>query len=270
MFQDTCPETGGCPESRAEEGWAVHMSKINELTPNCVELKRAGRSFPVADGQFFAVQDVSLTLGPGDFSAVVGGSGSGKSTLLNLITGIDRASSGEVWVAGLPLHRLDEDALAQFRARHVGIVFQFFQLLPTLTALENVILPMDFAAKLPVASRRQRALQLLARVGIAEQAHKFPDALSGGQQQRVAIARALANDPPLVVADEPTGNLDSKNAHEVLMLFAELAASGKTILVVTHEREHRALFGKVFELADGKLVVSERSSAEREPVACSR
>jgi putative ABC transport system ATP-binding protein len=244
------------------------MSNSKQLDGTLVELRAAERSFAAAGGSFLALRAVSLSLRTGEFAAVVGGSGSGKSTLLNLITGIDRATAGEVWVADTPLHTLTEDDLARFRARHVGIVFQFFQLLPSLTALENVILPMDFVGVLSTAQRRDRAIQLLEQVGIREQANKFPDALSGGQQQRVAIARALANDPPLIVADEPTGNLDSHTAHEVLMLFSRLAREGKTILVVTHEKEHRSLFRKVFELADGQLVNAETASSRREVSAC--
>jgi putative ABC transport system ATP-binding protein len=230
-------------------------------------LRRVTRSFPASGREFFAVRDVSLELAPGECSAVVGGSGSGKSTLLNLIAGIDAPTQGEVWVAGFPVHELDEDALARFRAEHVGIVFQFFQLLPTLTVLENVVLPMDFVRTLPPFARRERALSLLERVGIGDQAEKFPDALSGGQQQRVAIARALANEPALIVADEPTGNLDSGTAHEVLSLFSELARAGTTILVVTHEREHRRLFQRVFELGDGRLLHThvEPPGAEARP-----
>jgi len=244
------------------------LSSYEPLGATTVSLRHVDRGFSTSEGEFFALRDVSLELAAGDLAAVVGGSGSGKSTLLNLIAGIDRPSAGEVWVARSPIHELAEDALARFRAEHVGIVFQFFQLLPTLTALENVVLPMDFVGSLPAAARRERAHELLERVGVKDQANKFPDALSGGQQQRVAIARALANDPPLVVADEPTGNLDSRTAHEVLMLFAELSQGGKTVLLVTHEREHRSLFRRIFELSDGRLLPDARLDSTGEAPAC--
>lgn len=219
-----------------------------------VSLRRLERCFPSPAGSFFALRSVDLDLAPGEAAAVVGASGSGKSTLLHLVAGIDRPSSGEIWIAGTPLHRLNENELTLFRGRHVGIVFQFFQLLPTLTALENVIVAMDFVGCVPRRARPKRALELLARVGVADQGAKLPAQLSGGQQQRVAIARALANDPPLVVADEPTGNLDSKTAEQVLMLLADLSRSGKTVLVVTHEREAARYFSRVVELADGSVI----------------
>jgi len=197
---------------------------------------------------------VTLDLPRGEFVAIVGKSGSGKSTLINLIAGIDRPTSGEVRVAGTDVHGLDESRLATWRGRSVGVVFQFFQLLPTLTVLENLMLPMDFCGTYPKAQARERALALLAEVGIAEQAHKLPAALSGGQQQRAAIARALANDPPLIVADEPTGNLDSATADAVLALLASLARRGKTVLMVTHERDVSRIADRVIGLADGRVV----------------
>ena len=190
----------------------------------------------------------------GEFVAVVGKSGSGKSTLINMITGIDTPTSGEVFVASAPVHELDQEQLAVWRGRNVGIVFQFFQLLPTLTVAENIVLPMDFCNTFPVNERRVRAISLLEKVGIAEQADKLPADLSGGQQQRAAIARALANDPPLIVADEPTGNLDSATSDAVMGLFANLAAEGKTVLMVTHERDLSRYFTRSVALADGVIV----------------
>ena len=219
-----------------------------------VSLRQLKRSFPTPTGPFFALRGVDLDLAPGEAAAVVGASGSGKSTLLHLLAGIDRPSSGEVWVAGTPLHRLNEGELTLFRGRHVGIVFQFFQLLPTLTALENVTVAMDFVGSVPRRDRPKRALELLARAGVADQGAKLPVQLSGGQQQRVAIARALANDPPLIVADEPTGNLDSRTGEQMLMLLADLARSGKTVMVVTHERDAAHYFSRVVELADGSVI----------------
>jgi putative ABC transport system ATP-binding protein len=183
--------------------------------------------------------------------AIVGRSGSGKSTLLNMVGGIDRPTSGSVRVLETTLGDLSQSRLAAWRGRTVGVVFQFFQLLPTLTAAENVMLPMDFSGSFPARERRKRALELLSRVGTADQADKLPAALSGGQQQRIAIARALANDPPLIIADEPTGNLDSATGEEIFRLFGELAAAGRTVLVVTHERDVAAT--RTVTLADGRI-----------------
>lgn len=218
-----------------------------------LSLRAVSKDFVGPSGPFHALRDVSLEVPAGQLLAVVGRSGSGKSTLLNMVAGIDRPSSGEVWVAGTPVYLLDEDRLAQFRGALVGVVFQFFQLLPTLTILENVILPMDFVKRVPRDERRHRALALLDKVGVADQADKLPAALSGGQQQRVAIARALANDPALIVADEPTGNLDSATADSVLDLFSTLAAEGKTVLLVTHERGIESRVERTIQLDDGRV-----------------
>ncbi|MEO3809192.1 ABC transporter ATP-binding protein [Sphaerisporangium sp. B11E5] len=222
------------------------------------------KTYPLAAGEVVALDHISLDIPRGEFAAVVGRSGSGKTTLLNLLAGIDRATSGTVHVAGADLGGLSESGLAAWRGEHVGLVFQFFQLLPTLTVAENVMLAMDFAGKVPSAGRRDRALELLARVGIQDQAGKLPATLSGGQQQRAAIARALANDPPLLLADEPTGNLDSATADAVLTLFADLNAEGRTIVVVTHERDIRSIVRREITLVDGRVVsdagVSELSS----------
>lgn len=218
-----------------------------------VRLRGVGRSYPTPEGAFHALTGVDLELGPGEVVAVVGASGSGKSTLLHSIAGIDRPTAGELWVAGVALHELDEDTLTAFRGRHVGIVFQFFQLLPTLTALENLTVAMDFVGAIPARQRHARALDLLQRVGVRDQADKLPAALSGGQQQRVAIARALANDPALIVADEPTGNLDSRTARQVMALLADLGKLGKTVLVVTHQLDLQQHFARVIELVDGRI-----------------
>jgi len=218
-----------------------------------IDVQQVVRTYRSASGTFTALKGVSLQVQAGEFVAVVGKSGSGKSTLINLIAGIDRPTSGAVLIAGTPVHTLSQEQLAIWRGRNVGVVFQFFQLLPTLTVAENVILPMDFCTTYPVRERRPRALALLERVGIAEQADKLPSALSGGQQQRAAIARALANDPALIVADEPTGNLDSHTADAVLQLFADLAAEGKTVVMVTHERDV-TIVTRTITLADGAVV----------------
>jgi putative ABC transport system ATP-binding protein len=218
-----------------------------------IELSHVTKTYPVAAGSFSALKDISLTIREKQLVAITGKSGSGKSTLLNVITGIDKPSEGSVSINGIRVDKLSETELASWRGKNVGIVFQFFQLLPTLTILENIMLPMDFANTYPQKERKSRALSLLELVNIREQADKFPSALSGGQQQRVAIARALANDPPLIVADEPTGNLDSNTATEIFELFAKLARSGKTIIVVTHEREFSSYFENTFSIVDGKI-----------------
>jgi len=219
-----------------------------------IELKHVTKSYPVASGSFSALKDVSFKIDSRQLVAITGKSGSGKSTLLNVITGIDRPTEGSVLINGIQVDKLSESELASWRGKNVGVVFQFFQLLPTLTILENVMLPMDFCNTYPKKDRKERALSLLQMVDIKEQADKFPSTLSGGQQQRVAIARALANDPPLIVADEPTGNLDSQTATAIFELFARLASSGKTVVVVTHEREFASYFENTINIADGVIV----------------
>lgn len=220
------------------------------------------KTYPLGAGEVIAVDHLSFDIGPGEFVAVVGRSGSGKTTLLNLLAGIDRPSSGTVNAAGADLGSLSESGLAAWRGCNVGLVFQFFQLLPTLTVAENVMLPMDFVKKIPAGERRERAQQLLERMDIGDQADKLPATLSGGQQQRAAIARALANDPPLVLADEPTGNLDSATADAVLKLFADLNTEGRTIVVVTHERDIRAIVGREITLKDGRIVTDDSGRGE--------
>jgi putative ABC transport system ATP-binding protein len=221
-----------------------------------IELSNVSKVFPGGQGGFTALQHVDLRLPAGEFIAIVGKSGSGKSTLLNLIAGIDRPTTGEVRVLGTDVHTLDESRLAAWRGRHVGVVFQFFQLLPTLTVAENVMLPMDFCGTLAPRPARVRALRLLGQMGIANQADKLPSSLSGGEQQRAAIARALANDPAVIVADEPTGNLDSETSQAVLNLLAGLAEEGKSVLMVTHERDLTRFAQRVVTLADGKVIAA--------------
>ena len=208
------------------------MSKSN-LSPNgnhhVVKLVDVVKSFPVGDGEVTVLKGLSLDVNQGEFVSIVGPSGNGKSTLLNMITGIDRPSDGQVIVTGRDIHKMSENQLAAWRGEHVGIVFQFFQMLPSLSLLQNVILPMDFAKKFKSRERRERALELLESVGLGDQANKLPSMVSGGQQQRAAIARALANDPPLLVADEPTGNLDTRSANDVFDLFLKLVEQGKTM-----------------------------------------
>ncbi len=218
-----------------------------------IELRKVSKAYDIAAGKFLALKEVDMQAEAGEFVAVVGKSGSGKSTLINMITGIDTPTSGEVVVASAAVHAMDQEQLAVWRGRNVGVVFQFFQLLPTLTVAENIVLPMDFCNAFPVNERQARAISLLEKVGIAEQADKLPADLSGGQQQRAAIARALANDPPLIVADEPTGNLDSATSDAVMGLFANLAAEGKTVLMVTHERDLSRFFTRSITLVDGVI-----------------
>ncbi len=219
-----------------------------------IKLQRLTKRYETAAGPFTAVRDVDLEIRAGEFVAIVGKSGSGKSTLLNLVGGIDSPSSGSVVVGGTAIQDLDGNALAAWRGRTVGFVFQFFQLLPTLTAAENVMLPMDFCGAVPARGRRKRALALLERVGVADQADKLPSALSGGQQQRVAIARALANEPAVILADEPTGNLDSSTARDVLDLFRGMASSGTTVVIATHEHDIGRVIDRTAELKDGALL----------------
>jgi putative ABC transport system ATP-binding protein len=224
-----------------------------------IALRAVSKTYDTPAGPFQALRELAVDIAAGTLVAIAGKSGSGKSTLLNLVSGIDRATSGEVRVAGVIVNALPEHALARWRGASVGVVFQFFQLLPTLTVLENVMLPMDFLRRRPSRERRPRALDLLDQVGLADQAQKLPAALSGGQQQRVAIARALANDPPVITADEPTGNLDSETAGAVLALFASLAAAGKTVLIATHEREITRLATQTIRLDDGRIAGAAHS-----------
>ncbi|MEA2343880.1 MAG: putative transport system ATP-binding protein [Thermoanaerobaculia bacterium] len=216
-----------------------------------ITMQRITKAYETPAGSFNALQNIDLEITNGEFVAIVGKSGSGKSTLLNMIGGIDRPTSGSLSIGGTDIQNLSHNELATWRGRSIGFVFQFFQLLPTLTIVENVMLPMDFAGTLTRNARRTRAEQLLDRVGVADQADKLPSALSGGQQQRVAIARALANDPPVILADEPTGNLDSETSAEIFRLFAELAADGKTLLVVTHDPEAAISVTRTITIVDG-------------------
>ncbi|RFU22719.1 ABC transporter ATP-binding protein [Geodermatophilus marinus] len=219
-----------------------------------IEVRQAVKRYESAAGAFTALDGVSLRIDSGEFVAVIGKSGSGKSTLLNIIAGIDRPTSGEVFVDGTAVHSLRERRIAPWRGRTLGVIFQFFQLLPTLTVLENVMLPMDFCHTYPSRERRERALDLLVQVELADHAAKLPTALSGGQQQRVAIARALANDPPILLADEPTGNLDSQTAAAVFRLFTDLVDTGKTILMVTHDADLARQVTRAVVLRDGAVV----------------
>ncbi len=222
--------------------------------PNAlIRLENVTRVYTVGKRQLYALSEVSLEISSGEFLAITGPSGSGKSTLLSLIAGIDRPDKGQVWVDERRIDVLDENTLAKWRGEKIGIVFQFFQLLPTLTAVENVMLPMELRNTF-ANHRRQRAAESLARVGLADRFSQLPSELSGGEQQRVAIARALANDPPILLADEPTGNLDSDTGHRIIDLLLELNQSGKTIVLVTHEEELACAARRVVRVRDGHLV----------------
>jgi len=215
------------------------------------------KSFPVGGGTVTILKGLNFDIKHGEFVSVVGPSGNGKSTLLNMITGIDRPTSGQVLISGMEINKMSENKLAAWRGQNVGIVFQFFQMLPALSLLQNVILPMDFAKKYSARERRERAMQLLEIVGLEDQANKLPSMVSGGQQQRAAIARALSNDPSLIVADEPTGNLDTRTANDVFDLFTRLVQEGKTMIMVTHDKELARRVPRVVEIIDGKITRDE-------------
>ncbi len=236
--------------------WTKRTSNTgNQFSPDAlIDLHEVTKTYQSEAGPCLALKGIDLHVREGEFVAVVGKSGSGKSTLINMITGIDRPTSGQIWVAQAPVHEMNEDQMAIWRGRSVGVVFQFFQLLPTLTVVENVMLPMDLSHSFKNGERHQRALQLLEEVEIADQADKLPANISGGQQQRVAIARAMANDPPLLVADEPTGNLDSRTAQAVIELFECLVEKGKSILMVTHDADLARRAKRLVRIADGLIV----------------
>ncbi len=245
-----------------------NVGKVNDkkerfLKDSLVSLNRVSKKFEIPSGSFTALNNISLKVQQGEFVAVVGKSGSGKSTLINMITGIDTPSSGEIVVAGTAVHSLKQEQLSLWRGKDIGVIFQFFQLLPTLTVVENIMLPMDFCKTYPARERRERAMSLLSKVGIPEQADKLPSDLSGGQQQRAAIARALANNPPILVADEPTGNLDSQTSDAVIRLFSGLVQEGKTIIMVTHERDLSRYFTRTIMLGDGSII-SDTSAVQKE------
>lgn len=224
-----------------------------------IRIENVSKVFKTPAGEFPALRDVSADFYRGEFVSVVGKSGSGKSTLVNMITGIDRPSAGEVRIDGVQVHRLGESRMSAWRGLNLGIVFQFFQLLPMMSLLENVLLPMDFCGRVPPAEREARAHALLALVDLDGLADKLPAAVSGGQQQSAAIARALANDPPILIADEPTGNLDSRSADQVFEIFADLTATGKTIVMVTHDPGLAERTGRILHIADGMLISDSRS-----------
>jgi len=231
----------------------------NQRQQPIIQLKDIVKTFPVGDDEVTVLHGISVDIYPGEFVSIVGPSGNGKSTLLNMVTGIDRPTSGEVNVTGMPVHAMSENELAKWRGQQVGIIFQFFQMLPSLSLLQNVVLPMEFAKKYARAERLERAMHLLEMVGLAEQANKLPAMVSGGQQQRAAIARALATDPPLLVADEPTGNLDAKTAGQVFDLFLKLVhEQNKTMLMVTHDAHLADSVPRQIEIVNGRIAQDHR------------
>jgi len=227
---------------------------MNEQDQNLVSLRGVYKEFPSGDSNITVLNGIDLNINPGEFVAVVGASGNGKSTMLNMITGIDRPTAGDVIVDGELISRMSEEQLANWRGEHIGIVFQFFQLLPALNLLQNVILPMDFAGTGSKKERRERAEHLLDLVGLSDQMGKLPSQVSGGQQQRAAIARALSNDPPLLVADEPTGNLDASTSADVFQFFSQLVNEGKTLIMVTHDADLACQVPRRIEIANGEIV----------------
>ena len=261
-------------ERQTYEGWLVQERTTDSThrhdtnARHVIELHNVVKTFKTDAGDFTALKDIDLIVGKGEFVAVIGKSGSGKSTLINMMTGIDRPTSGEVYVADAPVHTLSEGEMARWRGQTVGIIFQFFQLLPTLTVIENVMLPMDFARLYTPRKRRERALELLDLVGVADQAGKLPTMISGGQQQRVAIARSLANDPAIIVADEPTGNLDSVTSETVFELFERLVEEGKTVLMVTHDPDQAQRVTRTVIISDGEII--EEYLAETFPAMTER
>jgi putative ABC transport system ATP-binding protein len=220
-------------------------------------LEGVSKTFETKERKFTALRNINLTIEKGEYVAIVGKSGSGKSTLLNMIAGIDYPTLGKIFVNDIAIDKMNESKLASWRGKTIGIVFQFFQLIPTLTVRENILLAMEFAAVIPKEKRLDRANHLLEKVDVLDQADKMPASLSGGQQQRAAIARALANNPDIIIADEPTGNLDSKTANDINALFYALARIGKTVIVVTHEKDVSSRFDRVITIGDGQILIPQ-------------
>jgi putative ABC transport system ATP-binding protein len=250
--------------------WFVHTKSANTLAAgyrhgnrHLIELRDVTKTYQGTAGGFTALKGIDMHVDTGEFVAVIGKSGCGKSTLINMIAGIDRPTSGEVLVGDTAVHGLSEGQIATWRGRSVGVVFQFFQLLPVLTVLENVLLPMYLCRRWTPRERQERALDLLAQMEMVDHADKLPSALSGGQQQRVAIARALANDPPMIIADEPTGNLDSRTAESIFQLFERLIEGGKTILMVTHDQDLARRATRAVVVADGEIIDEIVQHADR-------
>lgn len=247
-----------------------HLSGLQPKSQDSfIQLKNVSKSYETEAGTFPALRNITLGIDKGEFVAVIGKSGSGKTTLSNMMTGIDRPTQGEVIINGTPIHTMRTNKLAKWRGVNMGVIFQFFQLLPTLTAIENIVLPMAFCKLYTRKERRERAMGLLEQVDMTQYADKLPATLSGGQQQRVAIARSLATDPSILIADEPTGNLDSKTAEEVFTLFENLVAAGRTILMVTHDVDLAKRAKRSLTVADGQIIQEEYNTPELQPVELS-
>jgi len=229
-------------------------STVEESINPLIRLRGLVKSYKTVAGDFFALRGLDADIMPGEFIGVLGKSGAGKTTLVNMLTGVDRISSGEVWVGDVPVHQLNENQAARWRGRNMGVVFQTFQLMPTLSVLKNITLAMDFNGLFRGRASEKYALDLLREVELEDHAHKLPSAMSGGQQQRVAIARALANEPQVIVADEPTGRLDTSTAETIFQIFEKLVAQGKTVLMVTHDLSFAKRFTRILWLADGEIV----------------
>jgi putative ABC transport system ATP-binding protein len=225
------------------------------LPHHLIDVRQVVKTYHSSAGDFTALKGIDLTVNEGEFVAIIGKSGCGKSTLINMITGIDRPTAGEVWVNGTAVHTLSEGQIAEWRGRELGVIFQFFQLLPTLTIMQNVMLPMDFCHTYPIPQRRERAMYLLDLVGLADVAHKLPSSVSGGQQQLAAIALA---------ADEPTGNLDSATAEIIFQLFNTLVDQGKTILMVTHDPDKAERVTRVVTITDGEIIKKSKTAENAE------
>jgi putative ABC transport system ATP-binding protein len=227
-----------------------------------ISVKDVRKKYELGEKGFWALKGVSMNVMQGDFIAIVGKSGSGKSTLLNLLGGIDRPTQGRIVFDGKELNSFSENQLSRLRGESIGFVFQFFQLMPTLTVLENIIMPMEFSKNIPASKRKNRAEKLLSEVGILDQADKFPSALSGGEQQRVGVARAMANDPKIILADEPTGNLDTQTTEDIFRLLENLVSEGKCVIMVTHNEDLAKRCDRIIRIQDG-MIVEDVSSATR-------
>jgi putative ABC transport system ATP-binding protein len=232
----------------------ISQNDHRKNTKPIIEIYKANKVFHTPAGDFHALKEITTNIYPGEFLSVVGKSGSGKSTLVNMLTGIDHPTSGNICIDDIPIHQMSESDMSIWRGKNLGIIFQFFQLLPMLSLIENVMIPMDFVNRYPTSERPKRAAALIERLGLSDVADELPGAVSGGQQQTAAIARALANDPPILIADEPTGNLDSQTADKIFKIFRELSREGKTIVMVTHDPLIAQLTDRILMLYDGELI----------------
>lgn len=236
-------------DARVDQGASQDFQPERAL----IRLNNVVKHYPGPTGDFTALNGIDADFYRGEYAGVVGKSGAGKSTLVNMITGVDELTAGEVWFGDTAVHTLREDAKSQWRGRNIGVVYQSFQLMPGLSLLDNILLPMEFCGLYVPGKSEERALDLLRQVELEDHAYKKPSAISGGQQQRAAIARALANDPPVIVADEPTGNLDSATAETIFNLFDRLVEQGKTMIIVSHDRGLAERVHRLLTLTDGVL-----------------